>query len=531
MKLTIKYQGEVQFFEDKAQVTIGNSSNCDFCIQELTDEEVFKLVWAQDYNKFVLVNVYKNQHALSNNKTFSKVLLPQKGISLKLASLSDVIEIKDESKEQELVSISKKPIPNNVEAITKEAQNINSISQNPNNIFNCETERNRVSIIKEIGFKILELKNNLKTAERINFILSANIGILSLVSAFAVTNFLLGLQIDSSSNGLNLTTNFWFLLLVGFVILAVCIAFKYAVSTMLWNKHIKKQSNNTGAQSAIMNTCVVFLFAIYVINLCYYKVISVFSSFFISLLFVGGLFAVTIGSGYFYNGIKILKEKLTVCEYREDFESVVKNYRELIHIYVNKLSQNKIQNIRNSMLNNQMKAVVEGFVGFITAPFLAYGVSNTLAGCFPEAASWIRISGIRFSPIFLVLATFMIIFAFICYVKAFTIGKKINGSQTIKFDGFHNYSDHGVNLLGLDSMNNLEKEKRCLLYIASAIIVIEFSMNVSYFITEMGGDIQGMLISLTAALVPTALLVAETNILSNTMFHIENSNELLEMLD
>ena len=56
-------------------------------------------------------------------------------------------------------------------------------------------------------------------------------------------------------------------------------------------------------------------------------------------------------------------------------------------------------------------------------------------------------------------------------------------------------------------------------------------MNISYFVTEIGGDLQGMFISFVAALVPTALLIAETNLLSATMYKINNYNKLLEMLD
>jgi len=175
--------------------------------------------------------------------------------------------------------------------------------------------------------------------------------------------------------------------------------------------------------------------------------------------------------------------------------------------------------------------IVEVFIGLLTAPFLAYGVSNTLASCFPEAASWVRVSGLRFSPIFLVLATFLIIFAFFSFVRAFTISKQIKGSEIIKFDGFHDYNSHGVTVYGLDSMHSLGKEKNTVMFIACFIILIEFTMNVSYFITEIGGDIQGMFLSFVTALVPTALLIAETHLLSSTMCKINNYNELLSMLD
>lgn len=67
--------------------------------------------------------------------------------------------------------------------------------------------------------------------------------------------------------------------------------------------------------------------------------------------------------------------------------------------------------------------------------------------------------------------------------------------------------------------------------IGISIIFIEFSMNVSYFMTEIGTDMQGLLLSLVAALVPTALLIAETYMLSKTKYDIYVSDSLLAKLD
>ena len=125
----------------------------------------------------------------------------------------------------------------------------------------------------------------------------------------------------------------------------------------------------------------------------------------------------------------------------------------------------------------------------------------------------------------------MIIFAFISFVRAFNIGKRIKGSEIIKLDGYHDYNSHGVTIFGLDSMRNLEKERHMVLFIACFIILIEFTMNVSYFITEMGGDIRGMFLSFVTVLVPTALLVAETLLLGDTMFRINNYEELISLRD
>lgn len=49
--------------------------------------------------------------------------------------------------------------------------------------------------------------------------------------------------------------------------------------------------------------------------------------------------------------------------------------------------------------------------------------------------------------------------------------------------------------------------------------------------TEIGGDMQGIGLSLVAALVPTALLLAETLMLSQTKFDIYACDELLAKVD
>ena len=132
---------------------------------------------------------------------------------------------------------------------------------------------------------------------------------------------------------------------------------------------------------------------------------------------------------------------------------------------------------------------------------------------------------------FLVLATFLIIFAFFSFVSAFTASKKIQASEVIKQDGFSDFLHHGVDIYGLEGVRKINSDKIRAVSIACAIIFIEFAMNVSYFMTEIGGDLQGIFLSLVAALVPTALLIAETLMLSQTRFEIYACDELIAKID
>lgn len=122
----------------------------------------------------------------------------------------------------------------------------------------------------------------------------------------------------------------------------------------------------------------------------------------------------------------------------------------------------------------------------------------------------------------------MIIFAFFAFVNAFVSTRKIQASSVIKQDGFSDYLTHGVDIYGVQGVQKLETEKKHSLRIAMAIVFIEFTMNTSYFFTEIGGDLQGVFLSLISATVPTALLIAETYMLSQTNFNIYACESLLD---
>lgn len=532
MKVTIKYGDSSKVFENKSTIVIGSVAGSDFVVGDLPAGLSLKLMYMPKFNNYILVNGSNDRDVFFNGKVFSKVLVtPHFTVTTSKSSVP--IDISVEMVAAATIGAAVHPKLADSKPQVATANTIHHVSNNSDDLFDNDVEKHRIAIIKEIGFRILELKGNIRSANITNFILNVAIFILSVVSSFGITNFLLGFKIDNSSSVLNLTTNVGFLICVTVIVGAVCLIMKQGIYSLCEFNQTKRFGDSDIAQKFIIGIASFFLFIVYVMNLFYYKSIPGFlaASLFISLLFVGALATVTVASGYFKFQIKNYKQQLTNCEYREDFEAVMKSYRALIHSYINKLSQNRINAVKGSLVNHQLKMVVEVFIGLLTSPFLAYGVSNTLAGCFPEAANWVRISGLRFSPIFLVLATFLIIFAFFSFVRAFTIGKQIKGSEIIKFDGFHDYSSHGVTVLGMDSMRSLEREKNIVMYIACFIILIEFTMNVSYFITEIGGDIQGMFLSFVTALVPTALLIAETHLLSSTMYKINNFSELLDTLD
>jgi len=543
MNVEIRFGNDIKNFENQQNIVIGTTPDCDFVIDGVGEIINLKMVYSSKYSSYVLVNSEENADLLFNNRTFKKILVPahfsightgmKESIMVEInADTSDLSQDLSISKDNKVLNAN---VPEGITATTERAatkvQNSRTISRDKKDIFNGTIENNRIAIVKEVGYKIQALKSQIASLGKVSFIANAAILVLSIICSFGMTNFILHLPIDTSKGVLNLTTNYGFLIAISLIVFAVSFAMKQSVFSLIESNQNKRYGESNDIQRLMVYASCVFMLVIYAINLFYYKDIAFIASIFVSLLFVGALAIVSAASGYFKYQLKTANYQLMNVEYREDFETTLKGYRSLISKYINSLSDNKLDSIKDNLLNTQIKMVGEVLIGILTAPFLAYGVSNTLASCFPEAAGWIRISGLRFSPIFLVLATFLIIFAFFSFVRAFTIGKQIKASEIIKFDGFHDYASHGVNILGLDAIKGLHKEKNITMAIACVIVAIEFTMNVSYFIQEIGGDISGMFISSMAAFVPTALLIAETMMLSGTMHKINNYQEVFQTLD
>lgn len=397
-----------------------------------------------------------------------------------------------------------------------------------------DIEKERVAIIKQVAYKINDLHGKISMGTKSSVILHIALFFASLVCAFGLSNYLTGLPLKDAQSIIQMPTNLRLVLLYSVVIFGVGLMFKQGVFLYFQNK----LTQNAPATAKISEKFLLFIpllffIAVYFVNVLYYIAPGglPFFAILMSLFFVSTAATLAAGCGYFKsNNVENLMS-LETYEYREDFEKVVKDYQNWIERYINSLSAKKLNGIKEKIFSHQLKAFGETALGIVTAPVLAYGVSNTLAMCFPEAAGWIRISGLRFSPVFLILAALMIVFGFFMFTNAFLNIRKIQGSNVLKQDGFSNYQNHGVEIFGLEGVKKLNSDKgRCLL-IGIAIIVIEFTMNVSYFSQSMGSDLSAMLLSMVAALVVTALLIAETYLLSATKYDIWTLEELITKVD
>lgn len=535
MPIVISSKDKEKVFSEKEVINIGSSQDCDFFLNPGFDL-LLTVQCNPAENKCTVVNTFSNEKVLFKGKPFGQKLEIENVCKLMLDGSDEFISIK---------KIAQAPVQKTIATIEKEdfteedmkslyGTDINAATKVKIEKRKADIEKTRVSIIKEVSYVINDIQNKISVNFKTSIFLHVALFISALISSFAVSNYLMGLKIEETKDFLHLPTNIKMLFAFTLIFYGLCLLLKQGVYLSLQSK-IKKDSSpvSKASETFMLMISAIFLVAIYAINLIYYMNPEGYMVFaiLISAFFVGIMSTLAIGCGYYKSNSNELLMELDKHEYREDFEVVIKDYQKWIELFINNLSKTKINNIKDKLFALQLKSVGETIIGILTAPFLAYGVSNTLAMCFPEAAGWIRISGLRFSPVFLVLATFLIIFAFFAFVNAFFCSKKVQASNVIKQDGFSNYLHHGVDIYGLEGIRKLNTEKIFSLVIAISIIFIEFSMNISYFMSEIGGDMQGIFLSLIAALVPTALLIAETFMLSQTKFQIYACEELISKID
>lgn len=526
---------------NKSLIKIGSTKECDFIVN--IGKEMLLVQYSVARGKYIVANKFQNPRILFKDTPFTGAVILENAIKFEIADSNEYIIIKNVELQQE----KNEEIPMQAD-INNSSQAIATVvytEQELKNIYGentdtkvkekieqhkAELEAQRAPIIKEVGFAINDIKNRLSLNNRSSVFVNIALFCSSVVTAFGVSNFITGLKIEETANFINLPTNIKILALFTFLVFGLALMMKQSAFLYFQNKKFT-QAGNQSAQMFLGTVGSIFFIGIYAINLIYYLSINPLFSVLMSLFFVGLTVSLALAGGYFKCAGHFLAYELDKYEFREDFEGILNNYRLWIEKYINILSPNKIETLKDKLFNLQLKSYGEIILGILTAPFLAYGVSNTLAMCFPEAAGWIRISGLRFSPVFLTLATFMIIFAFFSFVNAFLNVRKIQASQVIKHDGFSDYLKHGVEILGIQAIRKLESEKNRCFIIACSIIFIEFTMNMSFFAGEIGGDLQGLLLSIIAALVPTSLLIAETYMLSQTKFDISAIEDLLVKKD
>lgn len=530
MAFTIITKNTEKTFSDKELVNICSKDGYDVKL-DVEFDCMLTIQYDSKTNKCTVLNQFNNEKLMFKGKQLPAKLDVEKVCKIMLDGSDEFITVKIVGSATNTALAEENLTEDDLKELY--GNNVNASAMLKIEKRKGELEQARIAINNETSSQINDLKHKLSMNSKGGIMLHLALLLMSLVCSFGVSNYLVGLPLKDAGSLIQMPMNLKFVFIYMLIIFGVSLTLKQGIFLYLQNKNDEDTISSKLGEKFMIVLSSIFFIAIYLINVLYFitpNTMPVFAVL-ISLFFVGTAVSLALACGYFkYNNVEISRD-LDKLEYRPDFEKVVKEYQQWIERFVNNLSSIKIQNIKDKIFTLQIKAIGETLLGICTAPFLAYGVSNTLAMCFPEAAGWIRISGLRFSPVFLVLASVMIVFAFFAFVNAFTCSRKIQASNVLKKDGFSNYLQHGVEIFGLEGVKKLDKEIRQSLLIGGAIIFIEFTMNVSYFMQEWGENLTGLLLSALAALVPTAILIAETHLLSSTKFETSACEDLIAKIN
>ncbi len=531
MSVTITSKNQEKTFREKDFIIIGSNSDCDFKINTGFDF-IITVQYDDNSKKCTVINNFENPKILFKGEPFSGKLVLTKFCKLQISGSDEFISIKITS-EETAGNIARKDLTQ-TEIKELYGNDVNTDVKLKLENRKSDLEKERIAIAKQIAFAINDIKKRLSLNFKASIVLNIALIISTIIMTFGITNYLLGLPISDTVAFMNMPVNIKMLALFSVLTYAISLSLKQGIFLYLQNRDLPKPPAGAKfAQNFLIILPTLFMLGFYAVNMIYYMNPNdrIFYGTFVSLFFVMINITLAFACGYFkYSGHKLSME-LYKYEYREDFEIILNKYQSWIEMFINSIGQVKLNYIKDKIFTLQLKGIGETILGILTAPFLAYGVSNTLAMCFPEAAGWIRISGVRFSPVFLILATMLIIFAFFTITNGFVNIRKVGGSDVIKLDGFRNYLSHGVDIFGLQNAKSLEKERVRFFVIGISIIFIEFTMNTSFFMTEIGADLGGIFLSLVAATVPTALLIAETYILSRTNYELFVCDSLISKLD
>lgn len=534
MSFSIITKNSQQTFNGKKLVEISSSAGYD-CVVNTGFDFVLTVQYDEKTNKCFIINQTNCKDLLFKGQPLPQKLIVDKLCKIMVKDSDEFITVKIDTEKIQTSQIQQKTSAENINILQNTI--IRTDAQTPVKSHleqqKVQIENVRAGIVKQIAYSMNDLKHKLSMNSKAGIILHIGLFVATLILAFGVSNYFTGLPLKDSGSMIQMPVNMKFLIAFTIVIYSVGVVLKQGIYLFLQNRRNSSGRANSISEKTLIITSSLFYAGVYLINVVYYLAPGSMPFFAIcmSLFFTALCVILAIACGYFKSDSVEISKELSQYEYREDFEKIIHEYRSWIEKYINSLSETKIANIKDKLFSLQIKSVGEIILGILTAPFLAYGVSNTLAACFPDAAGWVRISGLRFSPVFLVLATFLIIFAFFAFVNGFLINKKIQASNVIKNDGFSNYLQHGTDIYGIQGAQKLDTDMRRSFIIGLCIIFIEFSMNISYFMQEIGADLGGILLSAVAALVPTALLIAETFMLSQTKFDTYACEEVLSKYD
>ena len=272
MTIIISSKNYEKSFTDKEIINIGSNPDCDYVINSGFDF-ILTLQYDKNLKKCTILNNFNNNKILFKGQPIGQKIEIDKICKLMFADSDDFLSIK----------------------IIQETQSYN-ISETDK--VKAELEEKRVCVVKQTGFAINDLRSKLSLNFKESLFVHIALFMSSLVTAFGVSNYLTGLEIEETKNFIHLPTNIKILTIFAVVIFGLALTLKQGVYTLFQNK-IKENPTTLLAQNFFIILPSIFFAGIYAINLIYYININLIFGVLISLFFTGLTIVLAIACGYF----------------------------------------------------------------------------------------------------------------------------------------------------------------------------------------------------------------------------------------
>ena len=296
-------QGEKVFNKDV--ITAGTNPNCDVILNTGYDV-LLTMEYKIAENKCSIINTFKNDKVLFKGQPIKRVDVTNIckimfGDSEEFLAVKVIADAPSSKPVKTITSIGK-------EDLTEEdikglyGKDVNAVTKVKLEKQKEDLEDARVAIIKQVAFHINDLKQKLSTNSKTSIFLHIAMFFSSMICAFGVSNYLMGLEIKESANFLHLPTNIKVWGMYTVLIYGICLLLKQGIYLYLQSNIQKEMSKSAKlGQSFMLIFSLIFVLGIYVVNLVYYMNLNDFMTFaiFISFFFSGIMAVLAISCGYF----------------------------------------------------------------------------------------------------------------------------------------------------------------------------------------------------------------------------------------
>ena len=202
-------QGE-KVFKNKDVINIGTNANCDV-ILKLNFDILLTLQYNAVENKCLIINTFQSDKVLFKGQPIKRVEVRNVcklmfGGTDEFVSVRLIEEAAQQVHSKTITSIGKEDLTeDDIKGLY--GKDVNAVTKVKLEKQKEDLENARVAIIKQVAFHINDLKQKLSTNSKTSIFLHIAMFLSSMVCAFGVSNYLMGLEIKESANFLHLPTN------------------------------------------------------------------------------------------------------------------------------------------------------------------------------------------------------------------------------------------------------------------------------------------------------------------------------------